>query len=312
MYKRQNIDGVNYKFYNYKDFNNKTFKVLAFIFIQLRYFLYILFYAQDYNIIYINTINPWGAAFACKLRKKSCIYHVHEAYPNPNVFQKIGIFFLKSCADKLICVSEFVKIFYNKNDSIVLYNSLGHGYKNNYISKSLNKPSIIMVCSLKKYKGISNFIELARIFPKINFELVISSKSKDVENYFKNISKSSNISIYQETSDLSEYYKRNHLILNLSLPDLIYETFGLSILEGMSYGLPALVPKYGGISEIVINDFNGYKIDPYDLNEISEKIQKSFGSNKYPVLSSNAYEFSRKFSYENYRKNILKILSETK
>ena len=53
------------------------------------------------------------------------------------------------------------------------------------------------------------------------------------------------------------------------------ETFGLTILEGMAYGLPALIPPVGGITELVEHGRSGYWTNSRNLSHVSENCRAS-------------------------------------
>lgn len=61
------------------------------------------------------------------------------------------------------------------------------------------------------------------------------------------------------------FYQEASIILNLSDVNLWVETFGLTILEGMAYQLPAIVPPVGGVIELVEENKNGFLIDSKDI-----------------------------------------------
>ena len=79
------------------------------------------------------------------------------------------------------------------------------------------------------------------------------------------------------------------MVLNLSKVDECVETFGLTILEAMAFGIPVIVPPIGGPAEIVTDGVEGYVISSYETNDIAKKIKElSMDKAKWTELSINA------------------------
>ena len=81
-----------------------------------------------------------------------------------------------------------------------------------------------------------------------------------------------------------------------------YEGLPIVIIEAMSYGKPVVVSNVGGISEIVVNDENGYVVDN-DPKQFAEKIEYILENDKvYTKFSKNAL---RRFNSDLTIKNML-------
>ena len=92
----EKIINVDYKFHG-KNF--KTILSLSkYFFVS---FLKLFFINDRFDTFYINTIMPWSAAVAGKLRKKKIIYHIHEFYYKPGMQSKFYIFIISKIADDL-------------------------------------------------------------------------------------------------------------------------------------------------------------------------------------------------------------------
>ena len=100
-------DSVRFYDNGYRWTNCRPLLAFLFLFSQIRMFFFVLLHRFD--VIYINTVVPFGAALAAKLRREKIIYHVHEVYINPNLVKRFYIKILKKCADRIICVSEYVR-----------------------------------------------------------------------------------------------------------------------------------------------------------------------------------------------------------
>ena len=94
--------------------------------------------------------------------------------------------------------------------------------------------NVLMLASLKKYKGLEEFIDIAKLlepYIEISFTLVINATKKDVTSYFDGKDLAHNIKILSSQGDVIPFYKKASLVLNLSHTDGWIETFGLTILE---------------------------------------------------------------------------------
>lgn len=295
-----NIKGVNYRYTCYRWVENKWKTAGLLLLSQIQLFFTFLFSRNSGVVYYLNTITPFAAAWACRLSNKNFFYHVHE-----NMQQKKSVYLLfrwtyKHFNRKSIFVSHYLKTTALKcREGIVVYNALDA----DFISKARDyvgndeRQNILMVASLRRFKGVYEFVEIAKKIPQYNFELVLSEAKDAVESFAIETNISDNLNVYSMQKVLHPFYRRAKLLLQLSHPESWVETFGLSILEAMTYGIPALVPNIGGPTELVENDVNGYLVNPHDLPEIISKIEILMQDDKkYQAFSLNAFEKSKQFS----------------
>lgn len=298
--------GVKEHLFHYTFYQNRWLRLWSFFFCQLTLFFSFLKYWNKDVVIYVNTLLPFGAALAGKLMGKKVIYHVHETSVNPAILKA----FLKKIAALTANESIFVSNYlleqeaWNPSKSRVVYNALSvdflaeaKKYKNQ--KEATNTPTILMLCSLKDYKGVREFLQLARALSQLKFELVLNAEQAEIEQYFKEETFPQNLSVHPKQSNVHPFYAKASLVLNLSHPGRWVETFGMTLLEGMEYGLPAIAPPIGGPTEIVEDGINGYQIHPLNLEELSQKIKHLFESTSlYQAFSQKAKEKSAHFRVE--------------
>lgn len=119
-----------------------------------------------------------------------------------------------------------------------------------------------------------------------------------------------NIKILSRQTDVSTFYNKASVVLNLSDKRQFVETFGLTALEAMSTGLPVIVPTEGGIAEMVEDGVNGYKMDVQELDEIESIITKMLTDRDlYRRLSEGAMSLSARFDERSLIEKIGKIIS---
>ena len=258
---------------------NKYVRLFRFVSSQLLLFVRLLKYWRQPVTIYANTILPFGAALAGKLMGKRVVYHVHETAFQPAAFTHFLIGVMKFSADKIIYVSEFLRNFHQilDRDEQVIYNALAP----DFVAKANAKKAaavpkdefeIMMACSLKKEKGIFEYLDLAERMSSLKFKLIISQTDDEIKRFLGDRKLPQNVRLLGLQSDMHPHYASADLLLNLSHPDGWVETFGMTIIEGMTYGLPAIVPPVGAPIELVESGIEGYQMDPHQVAEIADKI----------------------------------------
>jgi glycosyltransferase involved in cell wall biosynthesis len=120
-------------------------------------------------------------------------------------------------------------------------------YKLAYTAKYAK--TVLCVARVAKPKRFDIFLETASLLPQYAFMWIGNSDPiKDVsENVFC-------------LGNIPEARKYNQLADLFMLPS-DYEGLPMVIIEAMSYGKPIVASHVGGISEIVINDENGYTVE---------------------------------------------------
>jgi glycosyltransferase involved in cell wall biosynthesis len=115
-------------------------------------------------------------------------------------------------------------------------------------------------------------------------ELIEKVETKGAENiFFKG---------WLETDDVVNYYKKVDALI---LPSHA-EGFPNVILEALNYKLPIIATDIGGISESVIDNYNGFLIEPKDKVKLyksikkigeSQEIKEKFSKNCENILKQN-------------------------
>jgi len=309
------IPKVNDHFYWYRFAKNPAIRLLFLLVSQFLLGLKLLFFLKKTDVLYINTVLPFGAGIVGKIIGCKVIYHIHETSMKPIILKKILFGVVKWSATEVVYVSHFLaKQEFMEIKSNVLYNVLENSFvKQAQQNLSIEKKAkiVLMICSLKAYKGVNEFLKLAQINPQFIFKLVVNANQNDIDNYFKNENLPSNLFVYPTQKDTHPFYKEASILLNLSDVNLWVETYGLTILEGMAYGLPAIVPPVGGVVELIQEGKNGYLIDSKKIDLITDKINELFTNTiLYNKMSKVAFEKSNLFREDYFENQSFRIISK--
>lgn len=101
---------------------------------------------------------------------------------------------------------------------------------------------------------------------------------------------------------IAEYYKIGDIFLSASQS----ETQGLTYIEALASGLPAVCRKDDCLKGVVIDDINGRQYT--DFNEYADIIKKLLYDNKsYKTMSENAKKIAQNYSAERFAENVEKL-----
>ena len=269
--------------YSYKFARNAAIRAMLYTWVQIRAFFIALSYIFKKNtVIYINTILPIGAAFGGFIAGKKIVYHYHENAKAKSTAYRILAKFMQLIASDIICVSQYQRSFLRRKKRVhIVPNALPKKFTSKLkpdTDRAFEEKRVLMLGSLKGYKGTEEFITIARRMNQYRFELVINDSQENIDKYLKarNITPTRNTTIHPRQDDVAPFYNRASLVLNLTNKRFAIETFGLTALEAMAAGLPVIVPTVGGIAEMVEDGENGYKIDSTDCAEIERCIENIY------------------------------------
>lgn len=272
------IEGVEYQYCRYKFRENKWIRLFNLLLSQCTLILKLITIVKKNDIIYVNTVLPFGAAVLGRLKRCRVVYHIHETTMKPKLLKVFLFGVVKLFASDIIYVSNFL----SKEEpmpskrSHIIHNALESEFfmkAQSNIRTRICLNNVLMVCSLKDYKGVKEFLGLAKSNLNQKFRLIVNASEDEISSYFLQETFPNNFEVLPTQTNLEKHYYWSDIILNLSRPDEWVETFGLTIIEGMAYGLPAIAPPVGGVKELVEDGVNGYLVDSRDEKLLNQKIQ---------------------------------------
>ena len=229
-------------------------------------------------VIYVNTLLSFGAALWAKRNGRRVVYHVHEVSISPSPLRRFLVAVARRTADLLIYVShdQLSRLPITGSIAVVLPNPIDpalqtRGENTPYAPRRSGRFEVLMLASPRDFKGVPEFVDLARALagrPDIAFTLVLNADDSEIARYVDALDPPDTVQVHARTDDPADFYARADLVINLSRVDLVIETFGLTLAEAMSFGVPVIAPPVGGPAELVSSGQDGYLIDSRDHEAI--------------------------------------------
>lgn len=243
-------------------------------------------------VIYVNTLLPFGAALWGRWHGHRVITHVHEVSISPSPLRKFLVNIQQRCADRLIYVSQDNRTRLPIADvpHAVVPNPIASeiattGANTPYAPRRSGRFEVLMLASPRDFKGVPEFLALARSFetqPDMAFTLVLNGDAAEVARYVPATKRPTNLALHPRTDTPADFYATADILLNLSRPDEWVETFGLTLVEAMAFGVPVIGPPVGGPVEIITDGQNGYLCNGRDASRLRGRVA---GVAEDPVLA---------------------------
>lgn len=196
------------------------------------------------------------------------------------IFEKKALNNLDLIISNTIYVKDKIVEKYKINSSKVkvIYKSIDLGaFKKEYLNHEKRVNNVLFIGGNFQRKGLLKLIMAAPVIlksvPDVKFLIVGEDrninkfiklvKQKDLDKHFSFIGK-------VEYSKIRELHKTARALV---VPSLV-EAFGLVYLEAMAMGVPVVGSKIGGTKELIQDSVNGYLVNPYDIDEIANKVIK--------------------------------------
>ena len=311
-----NINDVTYNHISYSWNKSKLVTLFNFFKVQFSIFMRALLLPKD-SVIYVNTLLPFGAAIGGKIRGLEVIYHLHEPQVNPQMLFSFLKWVAKKTSSKQIFVSNYLEkelsdICVSKR--MVIHNSISNLFfdKANEEEVTTHKRfEVLMACSMKKYKGVHEFLGLAKAMKNIKFKLILNSSGDVFNDFVKVNSIPINCEVLSSQSDMSPHYRSASLLLNLSDRNEWVESFGLTLIEGMCYGLPVIGPVVGGPKEIIEDGVTGFCIDSKDQEKLIASVELLNNNVElYKAFSISAKQSCARFTSSRFESSFLSFIEK--
>jgi glycosyltransferase involved in cell wall biosynthesis len=198
-------------------------------------------------------------------------------------FDNIDYFFVLTNFQK----DKVIELGLDKNKIILKPNSLEMNF-----NIQENKKDYTYVGRLEESKGI---YELLKVWNKLDERYLLTVVgSGDIEEKLKKQFDKNNI-IFKGRCTREETLNIISLSKYLIQPSLLYETFGLTIIEAMSFGVPVIGFDIGTRKDFIKDGENGFLVQENDLFKV---IKNSYDYNDYEILRKNAIKTAKLYENE--------------
>lgn len=218
--------------------------------------------------------------FCAKIFRKKVILHIHGA--KFEQFYEIHKSFVRLVchrADMLVTVSNYFVNYLKEqklNKNIFLLHNVTSKPIITPIKKYDNKIHLLFIGAIDDRKGIFDVLEcLAEnkkiLQDKVTYHIGGTGNIKKMNAFIKQHQLSSFVK-YHGWVD-KERKEKLFRTANIFIHPSHFESFGISILEAMSYQLPIIATPVGGITDLVENRVNGILIEPGNKKQLYEAIR---------------------------------------
>jgi glycosyltransferase involved in cell wall biosynthesis len=279
-------------------FNYIFYKIFAIVLCLIKRNSFV--FSRDIVISYILT--------KCGIKN---IFEIHQIEQNGNnYYTKNFKKFLNNIKDnknliKVVAISESLKRecinFGIEENKIAVENS---GVRKDFFKNKINNNNnILYLGSLQRGKGIENIIELSKKM-KDNKFFIIGGKREELKDLPKNI-------VHKQ------WIMPSKILTNVKNMDYALMLFDnqkykfyspLKLFEYMAMGKIIIATNIDGINDIIVDDYNGVLIEPKNLNEIPDIINKLEKNKKLKeYISKNAKQTAQKYLWDERAKRIIKL-----
>ena len=291
-----------------------------------QYLLLPLFYLRYFSknidlVVDVENGIPFFTPFFAKGKKVLHIHHVHkEVWANEVKFpfSWIGYFLEMKLMPKVykntpvitLCKSSAQDILHERLSKKVI-GTVPPGiefWKGKRYPKT-NKPTVLFLNRIKKYKGIKIFLDAAKLLKEYDFIVAGDGDYLNEMKKYARMNKLTNVKFLGRVSDekKSELLQKSWIFVNPSFK----EGWGIVNIEASQCGTPVIGSDTTGIKDSVSSGNTGLLFKPGDHRELAEKIKLLVENRKlYGKFSKNSRKWAKKFDWKAISEEYLDLLRE--
>lgn len=210
--------------------------------------------------------------------------------------------FAAKVATHLIFVSEYTMRSWSKyknirnlsNNSFVVYNAIKKYSWTRKISTDVKRISFVGRLSPEKDPNLFCKLAVCKRNNGSALQFNLYGNGPIMEQLKKEYG--DEVTFYGFETDINKIYSNTDILVMTS----IFENCPMAVLEAASFGIPCIVPKVGGIPEIIKHGLNGLLYDERNPKRIAELLDEMIDN--YSIFSENAFKTSNDYSFEEIQK----------
>ena len=219
---------------------------------------------------------------------------------------------------KIVCVSRELEKLLNANGIIntqVIHNGLSEvdissssdieNFKNKMDIGSNDKVILFTgrISLAKGFEQVQTLLQRLIVKEKNIRLLVVGKKLKFDSEIEENVRNTGWLS----KKEMNLAYSASDVTL---LPSIYLDPFPTVVLESMCLGTPVIASVYSGATEAVIDSVTGYHVNPFDMDDFSEKTLNILRNSdlSHSMSNKSEQEFRERFTLEKCVKQYLELL----
>ncbi len=193
---------------------------------------------------------------------------------------------------------EFIKLGVPEKNIEVIYPSIQSSQTSKFYFLDSKFFTIGLLSRLSPEKGVLDF--LRTLIPELkkhpNWRILIAGEGEEknnIQELIDNNDREKQIKLFGFINNLDEFFSRVSVLI---YPTKVPESFGVSLLEAMTRGIPVIASKIGAFPEIIEHEKSGFLVPPNKPEAWIEYLNKLKKPEVYRTLSNEALVQSQKFS----------------
>ena len=272
---------------------------------------------ENFDIIFFETLHVWNLAIMMFCHKKKHIYQmIHDLIPHAGDKQEKSVHLMNKVvckmADYIVLANQkfipaVTKIYGVEIDRVRFIDMWRRFPK---YTRPLYTKRALFFGRLNPYKGIDNLLEIVKLCPEIQFD-VVGRADPQVQELLEQIKRLPNVTMnngYVTDEEMAKAFIQADWII---LPYNSATQSGV-VIDGYRYGRPCIAFRVGAITEQVIDGKSGFLISPGDNHAFAKKLSEAVKMNQesYGILSRASYEFGiEKYSATGAVHRFIKLIS---
>ncbi len=166
---------------------------------------------------------------------------------------------------------------------------------------------------IRKYKGLDMLLEAMNepALKNQNIHLIVAGEYYDDKSFYEDLI--AKLNLKDRLHLFTEFIPNEDIRQYFSAADLIVQPYRTATQSGITsvayhFEKPMVVTDVGGLAEVVIDGKTGYVADP-NPSSIAQAVVKFFQKDSIPNLAENIQEEKKKYSWDVFTSNLLKVVS---